>query len=91
MANGVNSGSSWAEILKAIMASQVGGWVIACIVFAFVIRWVIHDRAEVYKDVANLRDKAMPAIVVTEETVLRNEKLLQEIARKVGANPYPEN
>jgi hypothetical protein len=79
-----NGGSSWGEVLKTVLQSQVGGWVIACVVFAFVMHRIVLDRASLLKDLQGLRDKAMPSIVSIEQTTLRNEKLLQRIADKIG-------
>jgi hypothetical protein len=36
------------RIIKLILSSQVGGWFMACLVFAVVAKWVLDDRAKTY-------------------------------------------
>lgn len=65
-------GSSWTDVIKNVLQSQVGGWIMACLLFAIVAWWMSEDRATVYEDLRGLREKAMPLII-------ENNELLKEI------------
>ena len=74
------------EALKTILQSQVGGWIIACVLFAFLARWVIKDRAEVYSDLAKLRETAMPAILENRRVTLESQIILNETKKISSEN-----
>lgn len=81
-----NGGGKWSELLKTILQSQVGGWMMACVAFSAMAWWIIQDRAALYQDIHSLRDKAMPMIIETKEIAddarnisLENNRVLSEI------------
>jgi hypothetical protein len=56
------SNGGFLEFFKSILSSQVGGWVAACLIVA-AMAWVTYkDRQLLYKEVTDMRSKAMPLI-----------------------------
>jgi hypothetical protein len=50
------------EVFKAVLSSQVGGWVMACVIVG-AMAWVAYkDRQLLYKEVLDMRTKAIPLI-----------------------------
>ena len=86
-----NGNGKWLDLVKTIINSQIGGWIIACVVFAIMARWVIQDRAAVYAELSSLRMQAMPMIAESKQIALENKaalaeatRLLEKINRKVN-------
>jgi hypothetical protein len=83
-------GSDKFRFVKLLINSQVGGWIAACLVFAFVARWVSEDRNLVYQDLWRLRKEAIDqlasvkTIVQDTNTVAReNKDLLKQVLNKM--------
>lgn len=79
MSNGDTPKGTLVESLKAILQSQVGGWVIACCVTVAVGWWVVKDRELVYKDLHGLREKAMPLIIESNHIL---KEIQEDLRRK---------
>lgn len=86
-----NGGGKWTELLKAVLASPMGGWLMACIAFSAMAWWIIKDREMVYQDIHSLRDKAMPLITETKSVAdeartisYENNRILGEIRSMMG-------
>ena len=75
------SNGGWAGALKTVLQSQVGGWVIACVVFGFIAHWVVQDREAVYADLANLRERAMPVLYENQKIARENQAMLEQILK----------
>ena len=81
-----NGGGKWSELLKTVLQSQVGGWMMACIAFSAMAWWIIKDREVVYHDLARLRAETLPVILETRKVVddardisADNNRILSEI------------
>jgi hypothetical protein len=84
-----NGKNSILGLLKSILQSQVGGWVLACGAFGFLSWWTIKDREVLYQDIVRLRTQGMALINETHEVVATaksfgsdNNQLIRE-ARKL--------
>jgi hypothetical protein len=87
--NGGN-GSDKFRFIKLLIHSQVGGWIAACLVFAFVARWVSNDRNLVYQDLWRLRKEAIDQLAAmkiivqdTNEVSRQNNELLKQVLNKM--------
>jgi hypothetical protein len=76
--NGNGKSGNILEAFKAVLQSQVGGWVLACAAFGFLTWWTLEDRKVLYTDMARLREHGMEMITATHEAV--------GAARGVGAD-----
>jgi hypothetical protein len=66
------------EIFKAIISSQVGGWVAACLIIA-AMAWVTYkDRQLLYKEVLDMRTKAVPLIEENNRMVKEALEILRQ-------------
>lgn len=87
--NGNGKTNTIIEMLKTILASQVGGWVLACTAFAVVSYWTIQDRQIVYAENIRIRGEAMHTINEIQKLIgnasgraLENNEIIRE-AQKV--------
>jgi hypothetical protein len=78
-----NGGSDKIRLFKAILNSQVGGWIAACLVFAFVARWVSNDRNLVYQDLWRLRKEAIDQLTEMKAILYENNQLAKQIMAKL--------
>jgi hypothetical protein len=99
--SGEGQGGSILEAFKTVLQSQVGGWVLACVAFAFMAWWTLEDRKVLYTDMARLRENGMELIMETHEAVaaargagadnkvlILETKKLTEDAKKVTEESY---
>lgn len=77
MSNG-NGKAAILETLKTILASQVGGWIIAVSAIGALSWWIIKDREMVYDDIHSLRDRAMPLIMESKAIAVQNQEAIEE-------------
>lgn len=72
------NGSDKLRFLRLLINSQVGGWIAACLVFAFVARWVSNDRNLVYQDLWRLRKEAIDQLAAMKIIVEDNNRVVRE-------------
>lgn len=68
------------DAFSAVLQSPVGGWVMACVVVAGMAWVTFKDRQIVYKEMVQLREKAIP-------TVEENNRMLKEIIQLLKDKP----
>jgi hypothetical protein len=56
------SESKTLEVFKAVLSSQVGGWIMACLIIA-AMAWVTYkDRQILYQEIIQLRTELRPVV-----------------------------
>lgn len=85
MSNG-NGKATLLDTFKTIVASPVGGWIIAVAAIGILSYWIIKDREIVYHDLAQLRAETLPVIIDTKKIAdearnisAQNNEMLQEM------------
>jgi hypothetical protein len=86
-----NGGSDKVRLFKAILNSQVGGWIAACVVFAFVARWVSNDRNLVYQDLWRLRKEAIDQLAEIKVIIYENNQIAKQIMAKLDWSNRQQN
>jgi hypothetical protein len=72
------NGNGKFRFIKLLIHSQVGGWIAACLVFAFVARWVSNDRNLVYQDLWRLRKEAIDQLAAMKIVIEDNNRVARE-------------
>ena len=75
----MTTNGKWSDVVKAVLTSQIGGWLVACIIFFIVARWALRDRTAVYEELSNLRSNVTPMIVDTKAMTVENNRLVHEV------------
>jgi hypothetical protein len=83
-------GDTKIHMLKAILGSQVGGWIVACIVCVVLVRWISTDRNEVYQDLWRLRKEGLEQLQVLKGVAEENNVLIKQILSKLQYEDWRE-